>query len=305
MLGFATDFQTLATRRRSQGISLISAAGLGPNVSFSRASTAFAYGGGGDLIAYGPDQPRFDHDPLTGAPRGLLVEPASSNLMYHSVATTGTWVLNGGSFNDLSLNALGMFPGLRSVSGGAAYHRCNHPGIDLTAGQSYVLTVWMRAGAAQTFRVALRTSAGAQTNYGGTFAAHGASSQGGSGHVTLYDMRAFMDGTYRLRLGFVANDSTSYAIGVGPYSDTAGDDLIILGQQLELGSVPSSYIATDGSEVSRAADMIGLTGLNGLHDLSVIYGDGTQAVFPAVMLSEGYWPPVSQRHIRKMVATPS
>jgi hypothetical protein len=231
--------------------------------------------------------------------------------MQYSVAATGTWVLNGGSFNDLSWNALGMFPGLRSVSGGAAYHRCNHPGVDLAAGQSYVLTVWMRPSEnggstpPQPFRVALRTSAGAQTNYGGTFAAHGASSQGGSGHVTLYDMRAFMDGTYRLRLGFVANDSTSYAIGVGPYSDTAGDDLIILGQQLELGSVPSSYIATDGSEVSRAADMIGLTGLNGLHDLSVVYGDGTQAVFPAVMLSEGYWPPVSQRHIRKMVATPS
>lgn len=46
--------------------------------SFSRASTAPYHDATGALVTAAIDQPRFDHDPVTHEPLGLLLEPADA-----------------------------------------------------------------------------------------------------------------------------------------------------------------------------------------------------------------------------------
>jgi len=53
---------------------------LPSNVTFSRASGGTYFNSSGTLVEVGTDTPRFDHDPITLAPLGLLIEVSSTNL---------------------------------------------------------------------------------------------------------------------------------------------------------------------------------------------------------------------------------
>jgi hypothetical protein len=57
---------------------------LDSRVTFTRASTARAYNSSGVLTSYTTDTPRFDYDPVTLAPKGLLIEEARTNLFLNS-----------------------------------------------------------------------------------------------------------------------------------------------------------------------------------------------------------------------------
>lgn len=52
---------------------------LDPRMSFSRPSTATLFNSSGVLLSSELDQPRYDHDPVTFVPRGLLVEEQRTN----------------------------------------------------------------------------------------------------------------------------------------------------------------------------------------------------------------------------------
>ena len=53
-------------------------------IDFTRASSGTYIDPAGVRQTAGPDQPRFDHDRVTGAARGLLIENAATNLVRHS-----------------------------------------------------------------------------------------------------------------------------------------------------------------------------------------------------------------------------
>jgi hypothetical protein len=58
--------------------------GFGSVITFSRASTATYFDASGTLQTADADQPRIDHDPVTLARRGLLIEAARTNLFLNS-----------------------------------------------------------------------------------------------------------------------------------------------------------------------------------------------------------------------------
>ena len=60
--------------------------GFGDLVSFSRSGTASYFDAAGGLQTAAADVPRFDHDPQTGAPLGLLVEGTRTNDFLNSDA---------------------------------------------------------------------------------------------------------------------------------------------------------------------------------------------------------------------------
>jgi hypothetical protein len=64
--------------------------GTGPNITFTRASDATFFDADGVLQTAGTDVPRFDHDPATGASRGLLIEEARTNSLRNSQAGGAT-----------------------------------------------------------------------------------------------------------------------------------------------------------------------------------------------------------------------
>lgn len=60
---------------------------LPAGVSFTRASTAWRFNSAGVLVPETTNTPRFQYDPVTLAPRGLLVEQARTNMLRNSVAS--------------------------------------------------------------------------------------------------------------------------------------------------------------------------------------------------------------------------
>ena len=60
--------------------------GTGPAITFTRASNATFFDASGTLQTAGNNVPRFDHDPATGASRGLLIEDARTNSIRNSQA---------------------------------------------------------------------------------------------------------------------------------------------------------------------------------------------------------------------------
>jgi hypothetical protein len=58
--------------------------GTGPAITFTRASGATYFDANGVLQTAANDAPRFDHDPVTGASRGLLIEEARTNSLRNS-----------------------------------------------------------------------------------------------------------------------------------------------------------------------------------------------------------------------------
>jgi len=73
-LQFATD-KTLTARK-------------GPTPTFTRASTATFVGSDGLIQSAAINEPRFDHDPLTLACKGLLIEEGRTNLVFPSDTLT-------------------------------------------------------------------------------------------------------------------------------------------------------------------------------------------------------------------------
>jgi hypothetical protein len=75
-------------------IDFIQAAAIPAGWRFSRASPATYFDGQCVMQTAGTDMPRFDHDPATGAPLGLLVEAQRTKLLRYSTYRSG-WTING------------------------------------------------------------------------------------------------------------------------------------------------------------------------------------------------------------------
>jgi len=238
--------------------------------------------------------PRFDHDPETGESLGLLVEESRTNLMPYSVATKADWVTSGGTSTDLSLNALGVFPGVRTASGGFTYHGLNTQNITgLTNGETYTATFWFRAGdtnPSNKIRLIFRndtessvsdvSKTNAETEYGSVSSYRTFEGAAGTAtsSLTVLSAETMADGlTYKLVASFVAEgaNTDAYKFGIQSNSETTGETVIALGMQLERGSFATSYIPTSGSTVTRAADVASITGTN----FSSWYNDSEGTVF--------------------------
>jgi hypothetical protein len=57
---------------------------FGDIITFTRSSTGTYFDANGMLQVAAVNQPRFDHDPVTGAPLGILIEEQRTNLLTYS-----------------------------------------------------------------------------------------------------------------------------------------------------------------------------------------------------------------------------
>ena len=222
--------------------------------------------------------PRFDHDPATGESLGLLVEESRENIMTYSAATTSNWTNAAATLTDLSLNALGVFPGVRAASLGQVYQGINTPAVTLTDGTTYTVTFWFRAGdvnPSNMIRFLLRNDTDAKvstviktstsTNYEDVSAySQSEGTTGAPTNVTILSVEKLSDGlTYKMSVSFDAvGVDKSHVFGIHTNSTVSGESIIALGLQLEEGAFPTSYIPTEGAAVTRGADAASISGTN-------------------------------------------
>ena len=75
------------------GSTMAQAAGIGPALTYTgNGGTSLIWDENATLVSTTDSQPRFDHDPVTGAALGLLIEEARTNACLQSEDFTTTWV---------------------------------------------------------------------------------------------------------------------------------------------------------------------------------------------------------------------
>jgi hypothetical protein len=239
---------------------------LDPRITFTRSSGG-SYVGADGLIKYaGVNEARFDHDPVTGESLGLLIEEARTNLVDYSETLqnfenggTVTKVLNAAISPDGQQNGLKLQETTTDL-----LHRCRWfpMGASLSGNTTYALSIYAKISERSIIQFAGFTgdaSSSFNLSNGVAFGGNCYMINVGNGWwrcVKIYtapDSPVTGSPYWDIRL---SNGTTFSYTGDG----TSG--IYLWGAQLEQGSFPTSYIPTQGSTRTRAADNASITGKN-------------------------------------------
>jgi hypothetical protein len=249
-----------------------------PDTYFARASTGTYFDSQGVLQTAAIDAPRFDHDPVTGEAKGLLIEGASTNLLTYSEAfDNAAWSKSNAT---ITANATTAPDGTTTAdklieNTATAVHTFHNVGIAITGTTIYTASVHVKAaGRTQgqlsfvsntflqqittTFDLVAKTTSAAFVGIG----------------TGLTDLSASIeelhDGWFRVSVtGALNNGMTTGGVSVrtasagsNNYTGDGSSGLYVWGAQLEAQSFASSYIKTEASTATRSADVYSITDLS-------------------------------------------
>jgi hypothetical protein len=268
----------------------------GPTPTFTRASTATFVGSNGLIQTAAINAPRFDHDPVTLASRGLLIEESRTNLLQRSegfdnsywskqtvppvsVAADVALAPNGETTADI----------LRPATSAGSFHFISRVNIALT-NVSHTATVFMKASGYNFAELIIGSNilySKFATAYFNLSTGEYVTSRTAGYTVASYSITPVGNGWYRCSLTVVtdANSTGVFTITCGsttnPVASFAGDGIsgiLLWGAQLEAGSFPTSYIPTTTASVVRSADVCSITG----SDFSGFYNQSEGTLFVGV-----------------------
>ncbi len=249
------------------------------------------------------DTPRFDHDPMTGAPLGLLVEGDRTNILRGRSAELEfgpAWFSNGNTeiAVDVAIAPDGTMSAeeVTDVETGGIQRRAaifSLPDDDLT----YTYSVFLRAGTSSTCALAAEILGGSRQvqiamnvdlSRGEITEAPG---------TPYFGIEPYPGGWYRVWLAitntFSQNDYGLLSIWGDLDDDTRTGSVFAWGAQVEVGASPSSYIPADDGEAPRAADIVRtidtdwLVPGQGTLQVAASVTDGNTAPHAAVCLTAG------------------
>ena len=253
-LQFATD-KTLTARK-------------GPTPTFTRASTATFVGSNGLIQSAAINGARFDHDPITLACKGLLIEESRTNLALQSENhPSATWSKTGvtvASATNTSPSG-STTSNLVSEDSSTGLHRV-FQSTAYVSGTSYAISVFLKYAGRQF--VAITHPAVAANPFAIFDIQNGTISLSQSGVTT--SITAYPNGWYRCVVNGVAATTASHSHIIqgsttggsltGSYTGLNGAAFYIYGSQVEAGAFPTSYIPTTTASVVRSADICSISG---------------------------------------------
>ena len=260
-LQFATD-KTLTARK-------------GPTPVFTRASTATFVGSDGLIQSAAINQARFDHDPVTLACRGLLIEESRTNAMLRSqdfsnVAWTKT--------NSTVSGTLYTDPSGTSTANELvedillATHTCQQSAGTATIGTTYTFSVFVKRKDTSNQFLLIGASGLVSASFMSVNLTNGVTATGiGSPAAPInVSSTAYPNGWYRVQFSVVATSAAAITLDIrlsrdGTWANRSylGDGVqssLIWGAQVEAGAFPTSYIPTTTASVVRSADLCSITG---------------------------------------------
>lgn len=221
-----------------------------PRIECTRASAATCFGPDGKLRTVAANTPRIDYDPVTGKCLGLLVEEARTNLLTRSESLShSVWAKTSSGAASAPTAVETSEP---NPFGGLGATRLTLNAVGTTsndiAGVQHSITV-----TAAQYTASFYCKAASEADIGKEILVRHASAAGYQ-RVTLTN--AWVRHSL-LETGFGAGNTVFAIRRVG--SSTPGDipvSFFVWGLQLEQGGFGTSYIPTEGTAVTRAAENI-------------------------------------------------
>jgi hypothetical protein len=269
-------------------------------ITFTRSSVGTYVGADGLIKTAAADEPRFDHDPVTGESLGLLIEEQRINLFPYSenfstpawensrvtLTPNATQSPNGNSnATKIAINSGQSDGNVSELASGLSVGQYYTESIFLKqsdVGWDYVF-VWYNDAAGYGFTIELNLTNG---NNRKTY-----EFLSGRYSDTSWKVEPYPNGWYKISLT-AKKESTGSVVQLRLYPSnnphTTGDfgtptvtgadgtkGCYVWGAQLERGSFPTSYIPTRGSQVTRQPDITKITGTN----LTSFYNQSEGTVF--------------------------
>ena len=245
---------------------------LDPRITFTRGSTGTYFGSDGLMRTAGVNEPRFDHDPVTGQSLGLLIEESRQNLLtYSEDFSQGVWTKHNSSINsnvitapDNTSNATKLIENTSNVQ--HMVYRNLTSAVNTTytfsffaksAERQYVLASFSGGGLSGDCVVGVSLIDGSVTTT--------------SNSPENTSVTKLPNGWYRITLTKTTPSASAFQPRIlisrtGSSSQTYQADgtsgIYIWGAQVEAGAFPTSYIPTTASTVTRSADLAQMTGTN-------------------------------------------
>ena len=237
-------------------------------ITFTRASTGTYVDSSGTLQTAATDTPRFDHDPVTLAPLGFLIEEARTNVLrYSEQYDDAAWTKNNSTVTpDVVTSPDGNVSAdqLSCVATGSSYIVET---ISSLSNTQYTYTVYCKGvgmGASRGIALRVRNAAATSdircnfrldTNVAGVPSILGTDFTTGASSLTQ-----MANGWYRAVITFtptvtLTNPRAEVWYGVYGTSSPTDGTVYIWGSQLEAGAFPTSYIPTTSAAVTRAVDV--------------------------------------------------
>jgi hypothetical protein len=235
------------------------------------------------------DEARFDHDPVNGNSRGLLIEEARTNSVQRSAEFDNAyWSKVNGS---ISANATTAPDGATSAdrlvedSTASVSHLVARSVAGVAPTQQLTGSCFIKADTRTFARIVVWDQNAAGNNVGATFDVSGgtvASAGANAGNATgaSASITNVGNGWYRCSVSGIPNTSGSdsglaiYLMSSGggagstAYTGDGTSGLYIWGAQLEIGAFPTSYIPTTSAAATRSADSAVVTPISSFYNQS-------------------------------------
>jgi hypothetical protein len=226
---------------------------LDSRITFTRGSIGTRVNRNGLIETIPANQPRFDFDPISGECRGLLIEESRTNLItYSEDFSQGIWTKTNGGVALVPVvtsNAVTSPSGeltadkvVFEISGGTTTTEISllAQSYSSVSGTTYTVSAWVRvdSGTSNIF-IDCESSNTNIVQVTSTWQRFSVTRTSGSSAGKT------------VRIGLRGNVATSKSATI-----------YIWGAQLEAGSVPTSYIPTTTSAVTRSVDNVEMTGTN-------------------------------------------
>ena len=243
---------------------------LDKRITFSRGSIGTRVNRNGLIETIPANLPRFDFDPVTGECRGLLIEESRQNLLTYS-DDFSLWSVSNGSVQSNVITAPdGNTTADKLVENSASGNKeVSRSSITFTSGTSLTFSCFVKAEERNLFRFGFTTGFFASGTSAYFNLSNGTVSliQGG---ITSASIIPYPNGWYRCVATVLPTSSGSGNVHItlvrsGTQPNYVGDGtsgIYLWGAQLEEGAFPTSYIPTEASTRTRAADNARITGKN-------------------------------------------
>jgi len=238
--------QNFPNTRPSLNLNFARSKTLDPRITFIRTQTGSeaSYVDESGIIRYASaDEPRFDHDPVTGKCLGLMIEEQQTNLFPYSVVSSTGWTI---SNSTLTANDATAPDGTNT----AARIQVHSPGSSngYVAKQSLSVT----SGTEYTFSFYVKSQSGSSGTWGINIYDHGGANIGH--HRT--DVNVTGEWT-RVSYSYTPTSGTINVYISDDRDNTASiSDAYVWGAQIESDKDASSYIPTSGGTKTRNADNV-------------------------------------------------